>query len=80
LAVETLLESECTLTPEAEEKLDTFFRRFTSLEIPLLLLDYDGTLAGFRVNRFEAAPWAGIRPLLNRIRRQGRTRMAVITD
>src|SRR5208337_4711237 len=28
---------------------------------------------------FEARPWAGVRELLTRIQRQGRTRMAVIT-
>jgi trehalose-phosphatase len=44
-----------------------------------LLLDYDGTLAAFRVDRFTARPWAGVRELLGRIQRQGRTRMAVIT-
>jgi trehalose-phosphatase len=44
-----------------------------------LLLDYDGTLAPFRVDRFTARPWAGVRELLERIQRQGHTRMAVIT-
>ncbi|MGB6974872.1 MAG: trehalose-phosphatase [Terracidiphilus sp.] len=46
---------------------------------PLLLLDYDGTLAGFRVDRFQARPWAGVRELLTGIQREGRTRMAVVT-
>ena len=77
--LDTLLESERMLSPEAEEQLDQFFSAFRPQATPLLLLDYDGTLAGFRVNRFEAAPWAGVRPLLSRIQRQGRTRMAVIT-
>jgi trehalose-phosphatase len=44
-----------------------------------LLLDYDGTLAPFRVDRFEARPWAGVRELLTEIQRQGQTQMAVIT-
>ncbi|HEY1254558.1 MAG TPA: trehalose-phosphatase, partial [Terracidiphilus sp.] len=48
-------------------------------EHPLLLVDYDGTLAPFRVNRFTARPWAGVRELLGGIQRQGRTRMALIT-
>jgi trehalose-phosphatase len=43
------------------------------------LLDYDGTLAPFRVNRFDARPWAGVQELLSHIQRQGRTRMAVVT-
>jgi trehalose-phosphatase len=67
------------LTPESADKLDAFFRTFDSGSTPLLLLDYDGTLAPFRVNRFEARPWAEMRGLLNRIQRQGRTRMAIIT-
>jgi len=45
----------------------------------LLLLDYDGTLAGFRVDRFKAKPWAGVRELLARIQQQGRTRLAIVT-
>lgn len=67
------------MTPETKEKLDTFFSTFAGGKTPVLLLDYDGTLAPFRVNRFEARPWAGARPLLERIQRQGKTRMAVIT-
>ena len=45
----------------------------------LLLLDYDGTLAPFRVDRFKARPWAGVRELLNLIQKQEKTRMVVIT-
>jgi trehalose-phosphatase len=45
----------------------------------VLLLDYDGTLAAFRVDRFKSRPWAGVRELLAGIQRQGRTRIAVIT-
>ena len=67
------------MTPESADKLDAFFSTFAGGATPLLLLDYDGTLAPFRVNRFEARPWAGVRPLLERIQRQGRTRMAIIT-
>ena len=67
------------LTPDTAEKLDAFFKTFENGASPLLLLDYDGTLAPFRVNRFEARPWSGARELLARIQRQGRTRMAVIT-
>jgi trehalose-phosphatase len=67
------------LTPEALQRLDAFFETLGNGTKPLLLLDYDGTLAPFRLNRFEARPWAGVRELLTRIQRQGRTRMAVIT-
>ena len=48
-------------------KVQEFFDKFTGAQGALLLLDYDGTLAPFRVDRFKARPWAGIRALLNRI-------------
>ena len=67
------------MTPEAAEKLEEFFRSFTGGAYPLLLLDYDGTLAGFRIDRFTARPWAGVRELLTEIQSGGRTRMAVIS-
>ena len=43
------------------------------------MLDYDGTLAPFRVDRFKAQPWAGVRGLLNSIQSQGKTRMVFVT-
>jgi len=67
------------LTPEASEKLEDFFRSFASGTRPLLLLDYDGTLAGFRINRFTARPWAGVPQLISDIQHEGSTRVAVIT-
>jgi trehalose 6-phosphate phosphatase len=67
------------VTPEAAEKLEEFFSAFSDGGKPLLLLDYDGTLAPFRLDRFKARPWAGVRELLARIQRQGSTRMVVIT-
>jgi trehalose-phosphatase len=73
------LESERTVTPEAATRLEAFFRRFSCGARPLLLLDYDGTLAPFHVDRFKGKPWAGVRELLARIQQQGRTRLAVIT-
>ena len=73
------LESERRLTSEAAERLDEFFGGLAEGARPLLLLDYDGTLAPFRVDRFQARPWAGVRELLGRIQGQGRTRTVVIT-
>jgi trehalose-phosphatase len=65
---------------DAAAALDRFFHQLAhARHRPLLLLDYDGTLAGFRVDRFQARPWAGVRQQLQRIQRQGRTRIAVIT-
>jgi trehalose-phosphatase len=67
------------LTNDARAKLDEFFLAFTGAARPSLLLDYDGTLAPFRVDRFQARPWAGVRELLTCIQNQGRTRMVVVT-
>lgn len=67
------------MTPEAAEKLDAFFAARSRSESALLLLDYDGTLAPFCVDRFKARPWAGARELLNKIQLQGRTAIAVIS-
>ncbi len=67
------------MNSEPEETLESFFRTLAGGAEPLLLVDYDGTLAGFRVNRFEARPWAGIRELLRLIQNQKKTRMAIIT-
>jgi len=60
-------------------QLDEFFGAFSAGAKPLLLLDYDGTLAPFRTDRFKARPWAGVRELLRSIHEQGRTRIVLIT-
>jgi trehalose 6-phosphate phosphatase len=67
------------LTPESEEKLNLFFSHFKAAPRALLMLDYDGTLAAFRVDRFTARPWAGVQKLLNDIQSQGKTRVVVVT-
>jgi trehalose-phosphatase len=61
------------------ERLREFFGGFAGAANSLLLLDYDGTLAPFRVDRFQARPWAGVRKLLNLIENQRKTRMVVIS-
>ncbi len=67
------------MTPGTAQKLDEFFSRFANGAKPLLLLDYDGTLAPFRVDRFQARPWPGVRDLLKLIQNRGKTRIVVIT-
>lgn len=44
-----------------------------------LLLDYDGTLAPFQLNRQEALPYPGIVQLLDEIMANGQTRVVIIT-
>jgi trehalose 6-phosphate phosphatase len=67
------------LTHITEEQLREFFRRFAGAAAAILLLDYDGTLAPFRVDRFQARPWAGVREILNQIQNQGKTRIEVVS-
>jgi trehalose 6-phosphate phosphatase len=67
------------VNPQTKRKLNGFFQAVSRAPQSLLLLDYDGTLAGFRVDRFRAVPWAGVPDLLARIQQQGNTRIAVIT-
>jgi trehalose 6-phosphate phosphatase len=67
------------MTPDSAEKLKEFMAAVSGAPSSVLLLDYDGSLAPFRVDRFEARPFAGVRELLKRIQSTGRTRMAVIT-
>lgn len=67
------------MTDQTAKKLDVFFRAVAEARLSLLLLDYDGTLARFRVDRFKARPWAQIRELLQRIQSENKTRIAVVT-
>jgi len=66
------------LNRQTAKRLDEFFCAVANTP-KALLLDYDGTMAGFRVDRFKARPWAGVRELLTAIQRQGRTRIAIVT-
>ena len=45
----------------------------------LLMLDYDGTLSPFVVQRDRAEPYPGVRELLREIIASGRTRVVVVT-
>ncbi len=59
--------------------LQGFFRDVSEARRSALLLDYDGTLAPFRQNRYEAIPYPGVTPLLKEIVDTGRTRLVLIT-
>jgi trehalose 6-phosphate phosphatase len=56
-----------------------FFERIAAAAQSLLLLDYDGTLAPFQVERHSAKPYPGVVPLLESIIASRRSRVAVIT-
>ena len=47
--------------------LELFFCKLATAPARLLLLDYDGTLAPFQVERGHARPYPGVVPLIERI-------------
>jgi trehalose 6-phosphate phosphatase len=67
------------MTNETLSRLNEFFSGFAGDHASLLLLDYDGTLAPFRVDRHKARPFKGVREVLARIQAETRTRIVVIT-
>jgi len=67
------------MTHETQSRLEYFFASFSKDIAPLLLLDYDGTLAPFRVDRSRAHPFKGVREVLASIQAQSQTRIVVIT-
>lgn len=66
-----------TLNPSFN--LDDFFARARNVESHVLMLDYDGTLAPFRVKPAEALPYEGVVPLLDAIQAAGHTRLIVVS-
>jgi trehalose 6-phosphate phosphatase len=58
-----------------EELLESVARARQSV----LLLDYDGTLAPFAIDRHRAVPYPGLRDLLQQIVDTGRTRLVIVT-
>ena len=59
--------------------LERFFADLGRARARALLLDYDGTLAPFQIERDQAVPYSGVRERLVAIQRAGHTRLAVIS-
>lgn len=73
------IESGTSVTEEQNKTLNDFFDAIHSGPMPLLILDYDGTLAPFRVDRMRARPYTGVREALARIQNSGRTHLVVVS-
>ncbi len=56
-----------------------FFEQLAQAAQSLLLLDYDGTLAPFQVERNSAYPYPGVVPLLEKILDRGNSKVVIIT-
>lgn len=59
--------------------LESFFHDLGNAQKRALMLDYDGTLAPFRVEREKAVPFPGVREILTRLVSAGRTRVVIIS-
>ena len=67
------------LNTVSELDLQDFFRDVSRARQSALVLDYDGTLAPFQINRAEAAPYEGVTSLLQQIVSTGRCRVVLVT-
>lgn len=63
------------MTPE----LDAFLTRLAEADAATLILDYDGTLAPFRVDRIRALPYGGVVPALDRLLTDSDTRVVIVS-
>jgi trehalose 6-phosphate phosphatase len=59
--------------------LEHFFKQVSHASHRALLLDYDGTLAPFRVERSQAVPYPGVRQCIDRIMEDTDTRLVLIS-
>jgi len=62
-----------------QQNIEEFLESVARAERSVLLLDYDGTLAPFSVDRQRAVPYPGVRNLLQQIIDGGRTRLVIVT-
>jgi len=77
----TLESHETHAETEATERarLSEFFAKVAASAQSILLTDFDGTLAPFRVDPAIVQPWSGVRELLHAIQSSGRTQLAIIS-
>src|SRR5580658_8049424 len=55
------------------------WERLRSASQSLLMLDYDGTLAPFHIDRFEATPYPGVEERLRTLSRLSRVRLVLVS-
>jgi len=60
-------------------EVEQFMKAVAQSPVSALLLDYDGTLAPFWLNRQQALPYPGMTALLQEIIVNGRTRVVIVT-
>lgn len=65
--------------PFRREDADQFFARLAAADERILFLDYDGTLAPFKVDRDRAHPYPGVREMLDTIQAGRGTRLVIVS-
>lgn len=63
----------------AHPRFREFFERLNVHSASALALDYDGTLAPFRIDRNAAIPWPGVREAVQTILESGQTRVVLVS-
>lgn len=67
------------LDVDVQPTLRRFLDELSRSAQSVLALDYDGTLAPFRIDRFQAFPYPGIREKIRALVASGRTRVVLIS-
>jgi trehalose-phosphatase len=58
---------------------ETFWQQLQTASQKVLLLDYDGTLAPFQLERDKAFPYPGVREAVEKIQASGKTRLIIVS-
>ena len=64
---------------QLQSQFAPFLQRLAPASQSVLMLDYDGTLAPFRVNRDQAHPYPGVAGMIQEIMNNGRTQVIIVT-
>ena len=59
--------------------MESFFNTVATAPRRVLLLDYDGTLAPFQIDRQKAIPYPGVKAILGKITRDEQTRLVLVS-
>jgi trehalose 6-phosphate phosphatase len=75
----SVLMQESKVDHSVEPRVQAFLKTVQQADRSALLLDFDGTLAPFRIDPSMVQPWSGVARLLDQIQEQGSTRIAIVT-
>ena len=67
------------MADETSWVLENFWQQLQTASQKVLLLDYDGTMAPFQLERNKAFPYPGVREILEKIQASGKTRLIIVS-